>query len=246
MSFIGYLKTVCRLPVRTIQSLLKSLYGLSLWVGAIMDILHAIAECGAHTVPKEVLGSAYPGIIVSDFYGGYTYHLGLHQRCWVHFLRDLHTLTESHPQDRAVLGWASKIVAVYREALAFRSDKHKERIRARERFQNRLIALAGPYLKMPLPQRLLAERIVRFDAEMFQFVEHPDVPANNNAAERSLRPSVIARKISGGTRSEEGSSTKSVLMSIYGTWVARGHDTMHECQKMLAGSQLSTNPSHQD
>ena len=33
---------------------------------------------------------------------------------------------------------------------------------------------------------------------MFTFVAEPQVTADNNAAERSLRPPVVSRKISGG------------------------------------------------
>src|SRR3990172_10900325 len=41
----------------------------------------------------------------------------------------------------------------------------------------------------------------------------PRVPSDNNAAERSLRPLVVSRKISGGTRSHAGSDTKMTLAS---------------------------------
>ena len=37
---------------------------------------------------------------------------------------------------------------------------------------------------------------------LFNFVINPDVEPTNNRAERALRPSVIYRKISGGSRSE--------------------------------------------
>ena len=49
-------------------------------------------------VVKEVLGDEFEGVVVSDFYGGYNAHLGLHQRCWVHLLRDIHELKEKHAQ----------------------------------------------------------------------------------------------------------------------------------------------------
>ena len=45
----------------------------------------------------------------------------------------------------------------------------------------------------------------------------PDVPSDNNPAERSLRHVVISRKISGGTRSERGTESKMTLASIFGT-----------------------------
>ena len=54
--------------------------------------------------------------------------------------------------------------------------------------------------------------------ELFLFVAEPEVPPDNNAAERSLRPVVISRKISGGTRSAAGTDTKMTLASIFGTW----------------------------
>ena len=41
-------------------------------------------------------------------------------------------------------------------------------------------------------------------------------------AERSLRPLVVSRKISGGTRSEQGTGTKMTLASLFGTWRAQG------------------------
>ena len=50
-------------------------------------------------------------------------------------------------------------------------------------------------------QRKLCARIQRHLAELFVFVTHPEVPPDNNAAERSLRHLVTSRKISGGTRS---------------------------------------------
>ena len=51
----------------------------------------------------------------------------------------------------------------------------------------------------------LCERVERFLPELFVFVAYPGVPSDNNLAERSVRPLVIARKISGGTRSPKGS-----------------------------------------
>ena len=50
----------------------------------------------------------------------------------------------------------------------------------------------------------------------------PDVPSDNNPAERSLRHLVISRKVSGGTRSERGTESKMTLASVFGTWRARG------------------------
>jgi len=188
----------------------------------------------SHEVPEGVLGSAYRGTIVSDFYSAYSYHLGTHQRCWVHLLRDLHRLKEVHAHDLSVQEWAKQVHALYTDATSVCHIRREERIRARERFQERAVALGLPYRKTDRPQALLAERLYRFASELFTFVEYPEIPPDNNAAERAIRPAVVARKVSGGTRSERGSEVRTTLMSLFGTWDLRGLDPMHACQQMLA------------
>ena len=61
----------------------------------------------------------------------------------------------------------------------------------------------------------------------------PAVPPTNNAAERALRPLVIARKISGGTRSLNGSHTRMMLQSVVATWDLRGLDPLSEMLALL-------------
>lgn len=194
-----------------------------------------IRRTRAHTVPEEVLGPDYKGVIISDFYAGYSYHLGEHQRCWAHFLRDLRDLGQDYADDARLVDWTERVVALYRTARDFRSGRRKERIRARFRFQDALTALGEEHASQNVPQRTLAQRCVRFASELFTFVEYPDVPSHNNPAELSVRPSVIARKISGGTRSENGSKTAAMLMSLFGTWSLQGLDPLTACQQMLTG-----------
>jgi transposase len=186
----------------------------------------------SHTVPEGVLTEAFRGVLVSDFYSGYHYYPGLHQRCWVHLFRDLRELKQKHPTE-AVLAWVAKIRALYDRAKAFCSPDKKARRVARLNFQAELLELAVPYVDTGLPQSVLAARMVRFEAELFTFVEYPEVPSENNAAERSVRPRVIARKISGGTRSSQGSQTMAVLASLFETWRLRGEDALEACRQML-------------
>lgn len=69
--------------------------------------------------------------------------------------------------------------------------------------------------------------------ELFVFVGEPMVPADNNLAERSLRPLVVSRKISGGTRSQQGTSTRMTLSSLFQTWIAQGRNPLVECRQFL-------------
>ena len=79
----------------------------------------------------------------------------------------------------------------------------------------------------------MAKRLLRHQDELFQFVLLPGLPADNNLAERSLRPLVIMRKISGGTRSPAGSQTRLTLASLFATWRARQLNPFGECLAAL-------------
>ena len=67
----------------------------------------------------------------------------------------------------------------------------------------------------------------------------PDVPTDNNAAERSLRHLAISRrKVSGGTRSEQGTESNMTLAFIFGTWRAQGLNPLAACRQMLTFPQV--------
>lgn len=189
-------------------------------------------------VAKGLIGEAYEGVVVSDFYCGYSPLLCRHQRCWVHFLRELRKLKEDYPDNQSVRTLAKKIKRVYDAAKDAAGKDAKDRIKLRREFEVKLLSLATPYLKTDTPQRILAQRIERFVSEMFVFVEDPEIPSENNAAERAVRPAVISRKVCGGTRSESGTETKMTLMSLFGTWAARGLDGIESCRSLLIGQSV--------
>jgi transposase len=89
----------------------------------------------------------------------------------------------------------------------------------------------------------LAKRLLRHQEELFLFVLVPDLPADNNLAERSIRPLVIMRKISGGSRSDEGSKTRLTLASLLATWQARHLNPFVECLAALQHPALRLRPS---
>lgn len=185
-------------------------------------------------VAKEVLGEEFAGVTVSDFYAGYNRLEGKHQRCWVHLIRDLKELAELNADRPDTLAWVEAVLSLYREAKAFQYPDERKRQQAQRHFQRTAARLARPYLRDEgAPQRVLAQRMVRHLGELFLFVGDPQVPSDNNLAERSLRPAVVARKISGGTRSAKGSKTKMALMSLLGTWQVQDKPLLASCQELL-------------
>lgn len=190
-------------------------------------------------VVDEVLGEDFGGVLVSDFYAAYDHYPGLHQRCWPHLLRDIHSLKATYPDDASLAGWAKAVQDLYAEAKAFQSTDARARRRAQKGFERSLLELAWPYMDDPLAvQARLCRRIRRHVKQMFVFVGELGVPADNNLAERSLRHLVTSRKISGGTRSDAGTDSKMTLASLFGTWRAQGLNPFRQCRALLATPQV--------
>ena len=197
----------------------------------------------AGEVVKQLIGDDFQGVLGSDFYAGYNIHQGLHQRCWVHYLRDIHDLKKACPDDEDLRRWAKAVKDLYEEAVAWAAHgpdpnlsprhQHQARVAQQHAFEQRLWALCQPSMHTAASQQTLCKRVEQFLPELFVFVAVPGVPAHNNLAERSVRPLVIARKISGGTRSPKGSQTRMGLASLFGTWMAQGLNPFHQCLALL-------------
>jgi transposase len=185
-----------------------------------------------------ILGEAFAGVLVSDFYAAYDHVPGGKQRCWAHLLRDSRELRERHPADDRLGTWADGLHRVYEDAAAFAAaagPAGPARIEAAKRLEARLLGLCAPFRDDPAaPQRTLCARITKYLAELLTFVREPGVPPDNNAAERSLRHLVTSRKISGGTRSDRGTETKMALSTLFGTWRAQGRNPLDACRQLLS------------
>ncbi len=60
------------------------------------------------------------------------------------------------------------------------------------------------------------------EGRLHHWADNRAVPADNNLAERDLRPSVIARKVSFGSITDAGAKIRSTLSSVAGTIKKRG------------------------
>lgn len=68
---------------------------------------------------------------------------------------------------------------------------------------------------------------------MYRWAIDPRIPAENNRAERELRPLVIARKVSFGSQSDEGALTRETLMTILLTLSKRTKDPVQALKAVL-------------
>lgn len=171
---------------------------------------------------------AFDGVLVRDFWAAYdALDVGEHQCCLVHLLRELEKVDE-HNTSAQWQAFAKQLRRLLRDGIRLRKrpdftpDRYRSRI---DRIDARLMALAhADYAD--LDARRLANRLLRYCDSLFTFLDHPDVPFENNLAERMIRPAVIIRKNSQSNRSDKGAVTQAVLMSLYRTLRLRGHDPM--------------------
>jgi transposase len=211
--------------------------------------VHHVASRKGEVV-DGVLGEDYSGTLITDFYSAYDHLLTSHQRCWRHLWRDLEDLVSAHPEDVETLAWVEGIGVIWKQATADRPEAElgttPEAARAREErarsYEQQILTLCPEDLDEGLPPATLVKRIRRYATELFSFVRDPRVDPTNNAAERSLRPLVIARKISGGTRSDTGSQTRMILYSVCATARLQGKDPSAVCQQILLAPPGASSP----
>jgi transposase len=191
----------------------------------------------AGAVAERLLGDDGTAAVVSDFYGGYDRLARTQQRCWAHLLRDIADLLADHPDNRHLARWAKAVRRIFAKAVLWAEQATAAGVRPilRERVADRFAAALVAICRQPAPspQATLCARIERYRTDLFTFVADPAVPPTNNGAERSLRPLVIARKISGGTRSKQGSTTRMILPSLVATWDLRDRDPVTEFLAVL-------------
>ena len=195
----------------------------------------------SQAVPRRILADKFKGHLVSDFYCGYNDYPSKHQRCWVHLFRDLHELKEAHGDKPEVLAWAESLRALYDEAKAW-LERNRDPGPKQEDREKEYVSLVGRLHLAGLlyakdrehPAWALCKRVLRHEDELFQFVLVEGLASDNNLAERSIRPLVVVRKISGGTRSVNGTKTRMALATLFETWRARGLNPFLECLQLLS------------
>jgi hypothetical protein len=238
------------------------------WVRCTPDGLRAFAfDFSRAGAVAAALLDGFEGTLVTDFYGAYNDACARHQRCWVHLLRDLRQLIADHAtpnpelpvlsaeQGAALLTWTHAVIQTYRDGKTLTErdppPTPAERKMLRDELVQRVEQLGLRWAKdKGHPAQALCKRLLRHADELFEFIVQPGLAPDNNLAERSIRPLVIARKVSGGTRSERGSNTRMDLRNVpvgqtlFATWAAQGKSALDECRAMLARPLLAV-PLHQ-
>lgn len=135
------------------------------------------------------------------------------QVCLAHLLRNLEYLNDIDKEQT----WAKEVQQLLREAIHLRNEKPTESIPAKG-WLERLDEL----LKRNLDTRRkefneLKKGIIKCRDYLFNFLENPAIPSDNNASERGIRKLKVKQKISGCFRSDTGADAFHAIHSIADT-----------------------------
>jgi transposase len=177
-------------------------------------------------IALEVFGQKLlRGTLVVDRYRGYHKVLCPMQYCYAHLLREVKDLAKEFESQSEVQGFVQKLATLLAQAMKLRTQglTLKAFLRQARQIKAQIIQTTQAPAQHPGIQKI--QNIFRENAKrLYRWARHPSIPAENNRAERELRPLVIARKISFGSQSKKGLQTREVLMSVLHTLSKQAKD----------------------
>jgi hypothetical protein len=186
-------------------------------------------------VAQAVLGvRPLRGVLVVDRYHAYNRAPCALQYCYAHLLRDVEDLEKEFPNPPEIQRFVGALAPLLARAMHLRGLKLSAAAFRAQAAQTRreIEAVTQAPAQHPAIQKI--QNLFREKADrLYHWAADPAVPADNNRAERELRPLVIARKVSFGSQSEAGAHTREVLMSVLHTLRKRTDDVTGAFQRAL-------------
>jgi predicted RecB family nuclease len=207
------------------------------WVFASMEeVVYVWSATREGNVVEEFL-NIFGGVLVSDFYAVYDSIGCAQQKCLVHLIRDLNEDVLKEPFNEEMKTLVHEFAALLKPIVdtidrrglkAHFLRKHRVEV---TRFFERL--LARDY-KTELTQKA-QDRFRRNRGKLFTFLDHDDVPWNNNNAEHAIKAFAALRNVIESHTTESGVRDYLVLLSIHQTCEYRGVDFL---QFLRSGEKL--------
>ena len=201
-----------------------------LWVVATATaVVYHIGSRGKNEL-AELITDAFTGFLITDGYGAYRSFLN-RQRCLAHLIRKAVALEKGFFRVGSAFGHdlARDLRALIHDVAEGGHDDRIKRLRTRIKW-----SCQCNQWEVEEKVRALAREILNDWDAVMAFVDNPWLPATNNEAERALRHAVIARYISFGTRTDEGSRFYAASLSVIDTCRKRGADPWAFAAKMMA------------
>jgi len=199
--------------------------GRALWTATTPEATFLqIAEHCNRAQFDALIGTTYPGIVISDRWNGFS-HLDPTRRqvCWSHIQRDFRRHSDGLGEQKTFgehgLKLTGQVFAAWR---AYQREHHdRDQLRAEialiQTELRQLLQDASPKSQRTRWHRRFANNLLKVWPALWTFTTTDGVQPTNNPAERSLRAPVIHRKVSLGTQSKDGERFAERALSASGT-----------------------------
>jgi hypothetical protein len=177
---------------------------------------------------------ARPGHLGVGRYSGYNKVPCAIQYCYSHLPRGVQDLEKEFPDSAEVTAFVSTVAPQLALAMELRAQPLEDSEFARQAAMLKAQLMAS----MEAPAQHLGihriQEIFRANVDrLYHWADDRRIPAENNRAERDLRLTVIARKVSSGSQSDAGAHTRGILMSLLHTLKTRQVDVVAHLKAVL-------------
>lgn len=232
------LKAIRSSPVKHADETSWRIKGVNGWLWAFLtkaEVYYTIEETRGGGVARLVLeDSNQDDVLIRDDYSGYK-NLNLKQQsCWAHLLRKSKEETKEKSCSKQMKLLHQSLKQMFSELATILTQPFdsKKRQQYYQDYSEQLKRIITTKFKAKDAKRIQI-RIRNQNTNLITALLHHDVPLTNNAAERQIRPAVIIRKISGGSRSNLGAETMAVNFSVIQTIRMRQQPLIPILQNMI-------------
>ena len=232
------LKAIRSSPIKHADETGWRIKGVNGWLWAFVtkqEVYYTIEETRGGGVAKAVLeGSSQEDVLIRDDYAAYKNLKLKQQSCWAHLLRKS---KEEVTQNKAskqmqVLHLTLKQMFLDLDRIVSSPFDVRKRTGSYMYYLTQLKSIIDSKFRAKDAERIQT-RIKNQGHNLLTALLYQDVPLTNNAAERIIRPAVVVRKISGGSRSNIGAETFAINMSIIQTIRMRNQLLIPTLQQLL-------------
>jgi predicted RecB family nuclease len=188
------------------------------WIFAnLTSVAYVYSASRDASILDEVL-AGFNGVLVSDFYGGYDAVPCRQQKCLIHLMRDINEDVLKHPFNEEVTFVARRFGALLREVVET-IDRYglKKRYLSKHKLSaERFLDDVAGFQCVTEVGSALKKRIDKNKDKLFTFLEHDDVPWNNNNAEHAVRAFTRLRNVMVSS-TPKGTREYCILLSVQQT-----------------------------
>lgn len=220
-----------------------------LWVSASEKfcLFHA-GDTRSRAELEQQLGTEFKGVLSSDDLSVYNgYPVKAQQKCLAHLRRHFKQVVKLGHGDNPALGQAflDLIDEAFDQHRYWRENQDESAyLTWAMGFKLRITQSIEHWISRAGYEAGKLLRSLRDKTEQWwYFLDHPEVPPDNNQAERSLRLAVTKRKVSGGSRAMERFAQTADLLSVVQTCRRQGRSVIEFFQEALMAASVSGKPT---